>query len=213
MNQAVLIDNNGNKNKRMSLQSPVFNTPLAETLIHYVIVAKLSALRKGTAKTKKRGEVSGGGIKPWRQKGTGRARAGSIRSPLWNGGGTVFGPQPRTYKKKVNIKSNRKALCSLLSNRANLNGVYVVQGIPLFATPSTKIASEWLTRMGLNSGGLILLIDNSIDLNKQLSFRNLNQVSYIGFDELNILNAIKAEKIVFTEESLKSWSEKMERNL
>src|SRR6516225_3378960 len=143
-----------------------FNMPL----VHETVRAELNARRHGTASTKTRGQVSGGGSKPWRQKGTGRARAGSSRSPVWTGGGTVFGPTPRRYTVKVNRKARRGALRSVLSLHAERESLAVFDASS-FTEPSTRQAAETLAEWGAPAPTLILLTDDEAAAGK--SFRNL----------------------------------------
>ena len=143
-----------------------FNMPL----VHETVRAELNARRHGTASTKTRGEVSGGGAKPWRQKGTGRARAGSSRSPLWTGGGTVFGPTPRHYTVKVNRKARRAALRSALSLHAGRESLAVFDA-SAFSEPSTRQAVDLLDDWGATAPTLVLLTDSEAAAGK--SFRNL----------------------------------------
>src|ERR671921_2173478 len=128
----------------VDLDADVFEQPFNGPLVHEVVVAELAARRQGTHSTKTRGVVSGGGAKPWRQKGTGRARAGSSRSPIWTGGGTVFGPQPRHYTFKVNRKERRAALRSALSIHAERESLAVFDATKGFDEPSTKAAASLL---------------------------------------------------------------------
>src|SRR5579862_5755613 len=143
-----------------------FNMPL----VHETVRAELNARRRGTASTKTRGEVSGGGAKPWRQKGTGRARAGSSRSPVWTGGGTVFGPVPRSYTIKVNRKARRAALCAALSTHA-ARGSVAVFSAGVFDQPSTSQAFALLEDWGADAPFLVLLAESEAAAGK--SFRNI----------------------------------------
>src|SRR6476619_1758607 len=131
--------------KKHALDDEVFGVPFNGPLVHEVVLAELAARRRGTHATKTRGMVRGGGAKPWRQKGTGRARAGSSRSPIWTGGGTVFGPQPRHYTVKVNRKERRAALRSALSVHDDRDSLAVFDATKGFDTPSTKAAADLLS--------------------------------------------------------------------
>src|SRR5215210_7587438 len=141
--------------KKHKLDDEVFSVPFNGPLVHEVVVAELAARRRGTHATKTRGMVRGGGAKPWRQKGTGRARAGSSRSPIWTGGGTVFGPSPRSYTFKVNRKERRAALRSGLSVHAE-RGTIAVLDPSGFDTPSTKRAADLLADWA--GGGSVLVV-------------------------------------------------------
>jgi large subunit ribosomal protein L4 len=178
--------------------SASFNMPL----VHEAVRAELNARRRGTAKTKTRGEVSGGGAKPWRQKGTGRARAGSSRSPIWTGGGTVFGPQPRHYLGKVNRKARRAALRSALSVHAE-RGSLAVFDASTFAAPSTKQAAslldEWLPEN--HSGSTLVLLDLQ-EADAGLSFRNLPRVAVLTVSEAGIADVIGAASLLISQTAL-----------
>src|SRR6476619_7872078 len=141
--------------KKHALDDEVFGVPFNGPLVHEVVVAELAARRRGTHATKTRGEVRGGGAKPWRQKGTGRARAGSSRSPIWTGGGTVFGPHPRHYTFKVNRKERRAALRSALSAHADRGTIAILDPSP-FDAPSTKKANDLIAEWA--GGGSVLVV-------------------------------------------------------
>jgi large subunit ribosomal protein L4 len=172
-----------------------FNMPL----VHETVRAELNARRQGTAKTKTRGEVSGGGAKPWRQKGTGRARAGSSRSPVWTGGGTVFGPQPRHYIGKVNKKARRAALRSVLSVHAE-RGSLAVFDATSFEAPSTKRAAELLADWGAGDPTLVLLGLEEADAG--LSFRNLARVSVMPVGHAGVADVIGAAALLVSQAAL-----------
>ncbi|MCW3012073.1 MAG: rplD [Solirubrobacterales bacterium] len=159
--------------KDVTLDDVAFGTAFHGPLVHESVRAELNARRQGTHSTKTRGQVRGGGAKPWRQKGTGRARAGSSRSPIWTGGGTVFGPQPRNYTFKVNRKEKRVAFRSALSVHAE-RGTIAVFDAADFSTPATKAAAKLVGDWGVKGSVLVILTD--ADLNAALSFRNLAQV-------------------------------------
>ena len=151
------------------LDDEVFGAPFNGPLVHEVVVAELAARRRGTHATKTRGMVRGGGAKPWRQKGTGRARAGSSRSPIWTGGGTVFGPQPRHYTVKVNRKARRAALRCALSVHAERGSIFVFD-LADFEAPSTKQAAELIAD---RRGGSVLVVLGAEEAAAAKSFRNL----------------------------------------
>src|SRR5829696_6858091 len=162
--------------KTHALDPEVFEVPFNGPLVHEVVLAELAARRQGTHATKTRGMVRGGGAKPWRQKGTGRARAGSSRSPIWTGGGTVFGPQPRHYTVKVNRKERRAALRSALSVHAE-RGTIAVLDPSGFDEPSTKQAASLLGDWAGGGSVLVVLADEQARV--ALSFRNLERVSVL----------------------------------
>src|SRR5690242_2284113 len=156
-----------------TLDDAVFGARFNGPLVHESVRAELAARRQGTHATKTRGNVRGGGAKPWRQKGTGRARAGSSRSPLWAGGGTVFGPQPRHYTVKVNRKARRAALRSALSAHAERESLAVFDA-GVFDAPSTSRAADLLADWGADGPTLVLLAESEADAGK--SFRNIRRL-------------------------------------
>jgi large subunit ribosomal protein L4 len=174
-----------------------FNMPL----VHEAVRAELNARRQGTHATKTRGDVSGGGAKPWRQKGTGRARAGSSRSPVWTGGGTVFGPHPRHYTVKVNRKARRAALRSALSVHAERESLAVFDAV--FDAPSTKRAlgllDEWLPA---DQTGSTLVLLHADEANAGLSFRNLSRVAVMPVNEAGVADVIGAATLLVSEAAL-----------
>jgi large subunit ribosomal protein L4 len=172
-----------------------FNMPL----VHEAVRAELNARRHGTASTKTRGEVSGGGSKPWRQKGTGRARAGSSRSPVWTGGGTVFGPTPRRYTVKVNRKARRAALRSVLSLHAQRESLAVFDA-GAFSEPSTKQAVELLEGWGAATPSLVILADEEAAAGK--SFRNLARVEAMPVADAGVADIVGAASLLVSEAAL-----------
>jgi large subunit ribosomal protein L4 len=174
-----------------------FNMPL----VHETVRAELNARRRGTASTKTRGQVSGGGAKPWRQKGTGRARAGSSRSPVWTGGGTVVGPSPRHYTVKVNRKARRAALRSVLSLHAQRESLAVFDA-GAFDGPSTKQAVELLEAWGAPSPTLVILTDEEAAAGK--SFRNLSRVQAIPVQQAGVADVIGAASLLVSQAALES---------
>ena len=175
-----------------------FNMPL----VHETVRAELNARRQGTHATKTRGEVSGGGAKPWRQKGTGRARAGSSRSPVWTGGGTVFGPQPRHYTVKVNRKARRAALRSALSVHAERESMAVFDATA-FDAPSTKQALELLDGwLSADQKGSTLVLLSDEEANAGLSFRNLRAVAVMPVEDAGVADVIGAATMLVSEAAL-----------
>ena len=174
-----------------------FNMPL----VHETVRAELNARRHGTASTKTRGEVSGGGAKPWRQKGTGRARAGSSRSPVWTGGGTVFGPTPRHYTVKVNRKARRAALRSVLSLHAERESLAVFDATK-FEEPSTKQAAELLEGWGATAPTLVVLAKSEAAAGK--SFRNLSHAEAIPVEDAGVADLVGAASLLVSEAALES---------
>jgi large subunit ribosomal protein L4 len=188
--------------KKVTLDDVAFGARFNGPLVHESVRAELNARRQGTASTKTRGKVRGGGAKPWRQKGTGRARAGSSRSPIWTGGGTVFGPQPRHYTFKVNRKERRAALRSALSVHAERGTIAILDPSP-FTEPSTKQAAQliesWPARP---DGGSVLVVLNEEQVDVALSFRNLARVSVLPSDEVGVADLVGAASLLVTEEAL-----------
>jgi large subunit ribosomal protein L4 len=163
--------------------------------VHQTVVAYNAAQRMGTACTKNAGEVAGTNKKPWRQKGTGRARAGSFQSPLWRGGGVVFGPKPRDYSKKVNRTTRQLALRKALSERLKAGDVLIVDEFKL-TTPKTKDFLGVLSALQVE--GTALIVDHSADKNLQLASRNVSRVELATGDSLNTYQVLRSGKLVFT---------------
>jgi large subunit ribosomal protein L4 len=186
--------------KKVSLDADVFGAPFNGPLVHEVVLAELAARRQGTHATRTRGMVSGGGQKPWRQKGTGRARAGTSRSPLWTGGGTVFGPSPRHYTVKVNRKARRAALRSALSVHAGRGSVSVLDP-GSFDGPSTKAAFGLLE--GRLGGSVLVVLSEDQDVAAK-SFRNLERVTVVSADQVGVADIVGASQLVVTETALDS---------
>jgi large subunit ribosomal protein L4 len=182
----------------VKLDSAVFETPFNGPLVHEVVVAELAARRRGTHATKTRGMVSGGTAKPWRQKGTGRARAGTSRSPIWTGGGTVFGPSPRSYVLKVNRKARRAALRSALSVHAERSTIHVVDAAA-FDEPSTRQAAELLEA---HRGGSVLVALGDDELMTAKSFRNLARVAVRHVDDVGVADLVGAATLVVSQTAL-----------
>jgi large subunit ribosomal protein L4 len=174
--------------------------------VHESVRAELAARRQGTHATKTRGQVSGGGAKPWRQKGTGRARAGSSRSPLWAGGGTVFGPQPRSYTFKVNRKERRAALRSALSLHAGRDSLAVLDPAPYLDAPSTKQAAAALAGWGQAPGVLVVLAED--EARAALSFRNLERVSVLPAASVGVADLVGASAVLASRAALDQLTER-----
>jgi large subunit ribosomal protein L4 len=185
----------------VTLDAVAFEATFNMPLVHEAVRAELNARRHGTASTKTRGEVSGGGAKPWRQKGTGRARAGSSRSPVWTGGGTVFGPTPRRYTVKVNRKARRAALRSVLSLHAE-RGSLAVFDAGAFGQPSTKQAAELLEDWGARTPTLVILADEEAAAGK--SFRNLAHAAAIPVQDAGVADIVGAASLLVSESALQA---------
>jgi large subunit ribosomal protein L4 len=184
---------------KVALDDAVFGAPFNGPLVHEAVVAELAARRRGTHATLTRGKVSGGGAKPWRQKGTGRARAGSSRSPLWIGGGTVFGPSPRHYTVKVNRKARRAALRAALSVHAERGSLFVVDA-GAFDAPSTRQA-HGLVAERLGGSVLVALAPEGEDAAAK-SFRNLAGVSVLPADAVGVADVVGAATLVVSRDAL-----------
>ena len=183
----------------VTLDAALFGIEPNLAVLHQVVTAQLAARRSGSANTKTRAEVRGGGAKPYRQKGTGRARQGSIRAPQFTGGGIVHGPKPRSYRKKINKKMNRLALCSALSDRAQSERVVVVDQWQ-FATTKTKDAVSALENLDLD--GKVMMVVAPTDETAIRSFRNLPSVQLVQAAELNAYDVLCSDWLVFTSETL-----------
>lgn len=189
----------GDDKGQVELTDDLFGIEPNIPVMHQVVVAQLAAKRAGTQSTKTRSEVRGGGAKPWKQKGTGRARAGTIRAPQWRGGGVALGPKPRKYDQKTPKKMKRLALASALSDRAAEDKVIVVSAWD-FDAPSTKSAQQALAALGV-TGRALVVIDPS-DTVAAKSFRNLTDVHVIIPGELNTYDVLVSDVVVFTEATL-----------
>ena len=184
----------------VELPAHVFDVPANIPLMHQVVVAQLAAARQGTAKTKTRGEVAGGGKKPYKQKGTGRARQGSIRAPQFAGGGVVHGPVPRDYSQRTPKKMKAAALHGALSDRARDGRVHVVEGFVSGETPSTKAAIK--TLRAVTGSTKVLVVLSSLDELNWVSLRNERTVHLIEAGQLNTYDVLVADEVVFTKAAL-----------
>ena len=191
----------GKKSGTVELPAEVFGNQVNVPLIHQVVVAQLAAARQGTADSKVKSEVSGGGRKPYKQKGTGNARQGSIRAPQFTGGGTVHGPTPRDYSQRTPKKMKLAALRSALSDRAANGRVHVIDSLVEGATPSTKRAIS--TLKSLTDRSRVLVVLDRTDNVSWLSLRNLPKVHILVPDQMNTYDVMVADDVVFTTNSLK----------
>ena len=205
MSKVDIINTKGEKIKDIKLKDNVFIKEPNDAVLHNAIVLAQASLRQGTHKTKTRSEVSGGGRKPWRQKGTGNARQGSIRATQWRGGGIVFGPTPRDYSKKQNKKERRLALMSALRYKVIDKELIIVDDIK-FETSKTKEMMNFLKTLNIvNEKVLIVLTE--LDENICLSSRNMGNVKVIRTDEVNTLDVVTADKMVITASALNKLQE------
>jgi large subunit ribosomal protein L4 len=201
MPEVTVKTQTGSEAGTIELDEATFGIEPNGPVLHQVVTAQLAARRAGTHSTKTRAEVRGGGAKPWKQKGTGRARAGSSRSPIWVGGGIAHGPKPRSYAQRTNKKMIRLALRSALSDRAAEGRVVVVDEWS-FERPSTKEAKVALEALGAE-GKVLLVVDRTdADAMAILSFRNLPNVFVLAADQLNAYDVLANDTIVFTKANL-----------
>jgi 50S ribosomal protein L4 len=198
-----VIDIKGKKAGSVVLPASIFDVPTNIPLMHQVVVAQLAAARQGTHATKTRGEVAGGGKKPFRQKGTGNARQGSIRAPHFTGGGIVHGPQPRDYDQRTPKKMKQGALRSALSDRARADRIHVVTALFEGDKPSTKAALAALSAIVEDRQALVVL-ERGNELTA-LSLRNVPEVHVLWADQLNTYDVLDADDIVFTQAALESF--------
>lgn len=204
MANITLFKQDGSQAGEITLNDEVFAIEPNENAIYDVVIMQQASLRQGTHKVKGRSEVSGGGRKPWRQKGTGRARQGSIRSPQWVGGGTVFGPTPRSYAYKLPRKVRRLALRSALSNKVAENNFIVVDELA-FETPKTKLFQEVLNNLQVENK--VLVVINKDNDNAQLSARNLPNVKVVDENNVNVYDLVNSEKVIITKAALSNVEE------
>src|SRR5215211_6031455 len=190
----------------VTLDADVFEQPFNGPLVHEVVIAELAARRQGTHATRTRGMVRGGGAKPWRQKGTGRARQGTIRAPQWTGGGVVFGPSPRHYTVKVNRKARKAALRSALSLHAERGSLFGLDAAA-FDAPSTKQAADLLED---RRGGSVLLLLGPEEAAAAKSFRNLARVSVLPAEAAGVADIVRAATLVASQEAIDALAETSE---
>src|SRR5437667_5459047 len=202
----TIKDTNGNDQGELDVKFPIVEDGKGTQAVHDTVVAYRAAQRMGTACTKNVGDVSGSNKKPWRQKGTGRARAGSFQSPLWVGGGVVFGPKPRDFSKKVNSKTKQLALRKALSERLKAGDVVVVDDLKL-GSPKTKDFVGVLNALQME--GTTLVVASTQDRNLSLASRNIPEVELATSDSLNTYQVLRFGKVLFT----RSAFEKVEQRL
>jgi large subunit ribosomal protein L4 len=201
MASVPVLDAKGKKVETRDLSADVFESKVSVPLMHQVVLAGMASLRRGTHSTKTRGEVSGGGKKPWRQKGTGRARQGSNRAPQWTGGGVVHGPQPRDHDMRVNKKMKRGALRSALTDALQSEKLVLVRDLE-FDEPKTKSAVEVLKALDLGGKVLIVLPSPSETGSVEKSFRNIEGVRVSYARSLGVYEVIAADRVVLTTSAL-----------
>jgi large subunit ribosomal protein L4 len=202
-----VINQNGEKIDSLELQDSIFGVEVKEDLVQRVVVWQLAKRRGGNACTKTRRDVSGGGKKPWRQKGTGRARAGTSRSPIWTGGGTVFGPLPRSYEFSLPKKVRRAALRSVLTSKLRDNFLTVLDTISLEA-PKTKLFAETLKTLGMDDAKTLFIVPEK---NEALvrSSRNLFKVLVLPAEGMNVYDLLRYERLVLFREAVPKIHERL----
>ncbi len=198
-----VLDATGKKAGSVDLPESIFDVQVNVPLMHQVVVAQLAAARQGTHKTKTRGEVSGGGAKPYKQKGTGRARQGSTRAPQFTGGGVVHGPVPRDYSQRTPKKMKAAALRGALSDRARNGRVHVVESLVAGETPSTKVAAATLASIA-NSRHVLVVVPRTDEATLK-SIRNIPSVHVLWPDQLNTYDVLVSDDVVFTSAALESF--------
>ncbi|MBD3108633.1 50S ribosomal protein L4 [Bacillus sp. AGMB 02131] len=204
MPKVTLFDQKGAKVGEIELAESIFGIEPNQSVLFEAIVMQRASLRQGTHKVKNRSEVSGGGRKPWRQKGTGRARQGSIRSPQWRGGGTVFGPQPRSYSYKLPKKVRRLALKSALASKVVEENILVIDSLS-FEAPKTKEAVAFLKGLSVDTKALI--VTDVVNDNVALSARNIPGVTVVDANGLNVLDLVSHNKLIITKSAVEKVEE------
>jgi len=205
MSKVQVFDQSGKKIKEKNAPKEIASYPVKEHLIYEAVIQYRANQRYGAASTKTRGEVRGGGRKPWRQKGTGRARAGSNRSPLWKDGGTTFGPQPKDYNQHMPKKARKNALRSVLSSKIAEKQLIILDSLKLKES-KTKEAVNILKTLKLDSA---LLVDSHENKNLFLSMRNIPKVKVVDYQHVNIYDVMNFNWLVFSEKAFDSFMEKL----
>lgn len=204
MPKVALFNQNGTQVGDIELSEAVFGIEPNKSVLHDAVVMQQASLRQGTHDVKGRSEVRGGGRKPWRQKGTGRARQGSIRSPQWVGGGVVFGPTPRSYSYKLPKKVRRLAIKSALASKVQAEEIVVLEGLTLDA-PKTKEMVAILNNLQADRKALVVTADYND--NVALSARNIPGVTFVTADGINVLDVLKHDKLVITKDAVQKVEE------
>ena len=201
MPEVDVLNSKGENVGKISLPEEIFGQTVNSGLVHEALVTQLAMARQGTAAAKTRSEVSGGGAKPWRQKGTGRARAGSNRSPLWRHGGIVFGPKPRSYRITFPKKKRRNAIKQVLSQKIRENRLKVIDSL-ILEEGKTKRAKELLEKMGALVGTLVIAKGKEANLSR--GFANLPKVKLISVESINIYDLLNYEKIIIARDAIEA---------
>lgn len=206
--KAKLIDAQANITGEIALPEDIFGVLPREGILNEIVRWQRARWRAGTASTKTRGEVRGGGRKPWPQKHTGRARQGSIRAPQWVGGGIVHGPKPRSYEFKINKKVRRLGLKMALSSRALVERLYVAEGLPNLDTPKTKVMQDYLRNIGSDS---VLIVVQNRNRILEKSVDNLPKVKVLAVEGLNVYDILNHERLIIEKEALSKIEERLRR--
>ena len=204
MIEVSVVDINNKKVGSIELNEKIFGQPVNNVLLHEAVIMQLNNARQGTHCTKTKGLVSGGGKKPWKQKGTGRARSGSIRSPIWVGGGTIFGPLPRDYSYKMNRKKGRLAIYSALSSKVKDNALVVVDSITE-GSGKTKEAASMLKRLNISESTLVIYNNRESLLYRGM--RNLPKINIMDVRQLNVYDLLLYKNLVISKEDIKKLME------
>ncbi len=208
MPSVKLFNIEGNEVGQVQLSEEIFGIEPNESVVHEAVVMQLASMRRGTSSTKHRGEVRGGGRKPWRQKGTGRARAGTIRSPLWRGGSITFGPKPRSYSYSIPKKKRRLALKSVLSDKVLTEDIVILDALSM-EQPKTKDMIKILTALNNEGKALVVTADEDFNIGKSVS--NLPGITYTTSEELNVYDIISHKKLIITQEAVAKTEEVLSR--
>lgn len=201
MPNVTVLNQSGSNVKEIELNETVFGIEPHQQSVFDVVMMQRASWRQGTHDTKNRREVSGGGRKPWKQKGTGRARQGSIRAPQWRGGGIVFGPTPRSYSISVNRKVRRLALKSVLSEKMAEQNLIIVDGLN-FETPKTKEFEKVMEALKVTGTALVVVADTEDAYNAYLSARNLQNVVMLTADNMSVYDVLAFDKLIITEAAI-----------
>lgn len=194
-----VLNMNGERVGELELNPVIFDAEIKEHLLYDVVKMLLANRRRGTAGTKDRSEVQGGGKKPWRQKGTGRARHGSIRSPIWRGGGVVFGPKPRSFRYQLPKKVRRAALYSALTSKVKQEQLTVLDGLQL---PEPKTREVVRLMNNLKVGGKVLLVTAGPDINVYRSSRNIPGIKSVVANQINVLDLVHYDRLIMTKDAV-----------
>lgn len=205
MNKIQVLDRSGKKTTEIAVPKDIFSYPVKDHLIYETVINLRANQRRGTASTKTRNEVRGGGRKPWRQKGTGRARAGSIRSPLWRKGGVTFGPKPKSYHYNLPKKAKKNALKSVLSMKFAENQMFVLDKLD-FKEPKTKEGIKFVEKLNLDSA---LIVDEHQNKNLFLSLRNIPNVKAVDHTQITVYDILNYKWLVLTKSAFESLVERL----